>query len=112
VYDRKIMPAIAARIGAQLATPFRIGDADAVVSVSIGLAMTTDGTLTAEDLLARSDLAMYQAKLNGKARTVVFDESMQQVVDTKLSVRSALGQAITRPLPADRVARRRAGDRR
>jgi EAL domain-containing protein (putative c-di-GMP-specific phosphodiesterase class I) len=57
--------------------------------------MTTDGTLPAEDLLGQSDLAMYQAKLNGRARTVVFDQSTQHVVDTKLSVRSAIGLAIT-----------------
>jgi diguanylate cyclase (GGDEF)-like protein len=95
VSDSTVVPAIAARIGSQLATPFRIGDADAVVSVSIGLAMTTDGTLPAEDLLGQSDLAMYQAKLNGRARTVVFDQSTQHVVDTKLSVRSAIGLAIT-----------------
>ena len=38
---------------------------------------------------------MYQAKVRGKARTAVFDKSMQLVVDTKFSVRNALGRAIT-----------------
>ena len=96
VHDGAVVPAIAARIGDQLATPFRIGEQDAVVSASIGIAATPDGTATAEDLLRQSDLAMYEAKLSGKDRVVVFDGSMQSTVDAKLSIRSALGQAITR----------------
>ena len=88
-------PAIAARIGSQLGAPFPIGEHHAVVSASIGLATTADSTATAEDLLRQADLAMYQAKVGGKARTAVFDDSMQVVVDTKFSVRNALGRAIT-----------------
>jgi diguanylate cyclase len=96
VTDSAIVPAIAARIGSQLGAPFRIGEQDAVVSASIGIAATTDGSATAEDLLRQADLAMYEAKLSGKARTSVYADSMQLAVDAKLSVRSALGQAITR----------------
>jgi predicted signal transduction protein with EAL and GGDEF domain len=95
VFDSSVVPAIASRIGSQLAAPFPIGEHDAVVSASIGLAMTPDGSATAEDLLRQSDLAMYEAKLRGKARTAVFSESMQLAVDTKFSVRNALGRAIT-----------------
>jgi diguanylate cyclase len=94
VYDSTVVPAIAARIGSQLASPFPIGEHNAVVSASIGLAMTADGTAPAEDLLRQADLAMYDAKLGGKARTAIFDESMQRVVDTRFSVRNALGKAI------------------
>ena len=88
-------PAIATRIGSQLGAPFPIGEHLAVVSASIGLAKTADSTATAEDLLRQADLAMYHAKVGGKARTAVFDESMQVVVDTTFSVRNALGRAIT-----------------
>jgi diguanylate cyclase len=95
VNDSMIVPAIAARIGSQLAAAFPIGDHEAVVSASIGLVTTTDGTATAEDLLGQADLAMYESKLSGKARATVFDSSMQLTVDTKFSVRNALGRAIT-----------------
>ena len=88
--------AVAARIGSQLSAPFPIGEHHAVVSASIGLATTADSSATAEDLLRHADLAMYQAKVSGKARTEVFDEPMQRVVDTTFSVRNALGLAITR----------------
>lgn len=94
VYDSKIVPTIAARICSQLAAPFPIGAHEAVVSASIGLVTTTDATATAEDLLGQADLAMYEAKVSGKARAKEFDSSMQLAVDTKFSVRNALGRAI------------------
>jgi len=96
VSDPSIVPAIAARIGSQLAAPFPIGDHEAVVSASIGLVTTSDAAGTAEDLLGQADLAMYQSKLSGKARTTVFDSSMQLAVNNRFSVRNALGRAITR----------------
>jgi diguanylate cyclase (GGDEF)-like protein len=94
VSDPSMVPSIAARIGSQLAAPFPIGDHEAVVSASIGLVTTADAAATAEDLLGQADLAMYEAKLSGKARATIFDTSMQQAVDTKFSVRNALGRAI------------------
>jgi diguanylate cyclase len=94
VSDSMIVPTIAARIGSQLAAPFPIRQHHAVISASLGLALTTDGTASAEDLLHQADLAMYEAKLGGKSRSAVFTESMQQAVDSKFSVRNALGQAI------------------
>ena len=94
VADREVVRAIANRIGVQLATAFRIGSEDAVVSASIGIAGTADGLIPAETLLHQSDLAMYEAKMRGKARAEVFDDSMQLAVDARLSVRSALGQAV------------------
>jgi EAL domain-containing protein (putative c-di-GMP-specific phosphodiesterase class I) len=93
--DSSIVPSIAARIGSQLAAPFPIGDHEAVVSASIGLVTTADARATAEDLLGQADLAMYEAKTSGKGRATAFDTSMQLAVDSKFSVRNALGRAIT-----------------
>jgi diguanylate cyclase (GGDEF)-like protein len=86
------------RVGAALAAPFRIGEQDAVVSASIGIARThgPDHDESPQDLLRRADLAMYDAKQAGKARSAVYDISMQRAVDRALSVRSALGAAIRR----------------
>ena len=47
-------------------------------------------------MLRQSDLAMYEAKISGKARTTVFDESMHCAVDAKNAVRGALGHAVAR----------------
>ncbi|MEH3079346.1 MAG: EAL domain-containing protein [Quadrisphaera sp.] len=86
--------AVADRVGAQLRAPFRVHGHDAVVSASIGLASTGSGCKDAEALLGRADLAMYDAKVSGKARTSVYDAAMQCAVDTRASVRSALGDGV------------------
>ncbi|MEP7194285.1 MAG: EAL domain-containing protein [Actinomycetota bacterium] len=95
VSDATIVPAIAARIGSQLAAPFPIGELEAIVSASIGLVTSADAKASAEELLGQADLAMYEAKSSGKARAIAFDHSMQLAVDSKFSVRNALGRAIT-----------------
>jgi diguanylate cyclase (GGDEF)-like protein len=97
VSDSTIVPFIAARIGSQLSAPFPIGDHEAIVSASIGLVTTADlAAASPEDLLRQADLAMYEAKLAGKGRATVFDSSMQRTVNTRFSVRNALGRAVTR----------------
>jgi diguanylate cyclase len=95
LHDTLVAPGIAARIGSQLAAPFPIMKHHAVISASIGLATTIDGTTSAEDLLGQADLAMYEAKIRGKSRSALFTKSMQQVVDTRFSIRNALSLAIT-----------------
>lgn len=94
VSDSTIVPDIAARIGSQLAAPFPIGDHLAIVSASIGLVTTADADTTAEDLLGKADLAMYEAKIGGRSRATAFDSSMQLAVDNRFSVRNALGRAV------------------
>lgn len=88
--------AVADRILAQLCTPFRVDGHDAVVSASIGLATADAEQADAEALLRRADLAMYDAKVAGKARTSVFDAGMQSDADSRLSVGTALGEALRR----------------
>lgn len=95
VSDTAIVPSIAARIGSQLSAPFPIGDHEAVISASIGLVTTADAAASAEELLEQAALAMYEAKRSGKGRAMVFCTSMQEAVDTRFSVRNALGRAIT-----------------
>ena len=95
VSDDAIVPSIATRIGSQLSAPFPIGDHQATVSASIGLVTSSDAATTAEDLLGKADLAMYEAKVGGRARATVFDSSMQLAVDNRFSIRNALGRAVT-----------------
>ncbi|MFJ3106797.1 diguanylate cyclase domain-containing protein [Streptomyces sp. NPDC086835] len=56
----------AERLLAALMKPYRIGDRDAIVSASIGIAVATPD-ITPEELLHHADRAMYEAKAAGKA---------------------------------------------
>ena len=61
--------------------------------VSIGVTYEVDGT-SAEDLLRNADVAMYQAKANGKSCFQVFEPAMHQRVAWRLQVESDLRRAL------------------
>ncbi len=87
---------LAQRIITALQVPFRFGDDDTNLSASIGLALSADGAVTADVILANADIAMYRAKENGRSRYELFDEAMQQWVTTQIALETALRQAAPR----------------
>jgi len=87
---------LAQRIINALQIPFSFGDDDTHVSASIGLALSADGNVSADAILANADMAMYRAKENGRSRYELFDEAMQQWVTTQVALETALRQAVAR----------------
>ncbi len=87
---------IAERMMASICEPYRFGDDDARVGASIGIALSRDGSGTAEPILANADIAMYRAKKNGRARYELFDETMQRWVTDQAALDLALRQALPR----------------
>ncbi|UTS90788.1 putative bifunctional diguanylate cyclase/phosphodiesterase [Rhizobium anhuiense] len=59
-----------------LVEPLEIGRRVVVVGASIGIAMSPFGSIGREELVRRSDLAMYKAKEAGRARMTLYDPSM------------------------------------
>jgi diguanylate cyclase len=60
-----------------LQASFRIGDRDVTISASIGIAVVAGSGVTAEQLLKSADLAMYQAKRDGRNRFHFFSMALQ-----------------------------------
>jgi diguanylate cyclase (GGDEF)-like protein len=60
--------ALAERIFATVTGPTELGDHHVTISVSMGVAVTDDECVTADDLLHCADLAMYEAKRSGRGR--------------------------------------------
>jgi diguanylate cyclase (GGDEF)-like protein/PAS domain S-box-containing protein len=87
---------LAERIIATVQTAFRFGDDEAHVSASIGIALSADGTETAEAVLANADIAMYRAKEDGRSRYALFDETMQQWITARVALEADLRQALRR----------------
>jgi diguanylate cyclase (GGDEF)-like protein len=96
VSDRATAEAIAERITASLARPFAVLGTSVVATGSIGLILTSRSHSSPEDLLRDADAAMYDAKRRGKARYVVFDESMRGPAIERLEVERELREAIER----------------
>ena len=84
----------AERIQEQLIRPFDLNGKEAHISGSIGIAVSTTGYQRPEDILRDSDLAMYRAKSNGKARHELFDKSLHDRAVQQMELETALRHAI------------------
>jgi diguanylate cyclase (GGDEF)-like protein len=96
VSDRASAEAIAERVRASLACPFAVLGTSVVATGSIGLILTSRSHASPEDLLRDADAAMYDAKRRGKARYVVFEESMRGPASERLEVERELREAVER----------------
>jgi diguanylate cyclase (GGDEF)-like protein/PAS domain S-box-containing protein len=88
---------VAERLHAVLATPFQVEERSLYLTASIGIALPGVQVRTAEDALRAADIAMYQAKTSGTARTATFDVSMSGATETRLTVERDLHRAIATP---------------
>jgi diguanylate cyclase (GGDEF)-like protein len=99
---------VAERILEQLAAPFKLDRQEVFSSPSIGIALSSPGHDGPEALVRNADVAMYQAKVNGKARYQLLEPSMNARAKERLELETDLHRAIERGelrvlLPAHRV---------
>ncbi len=87
---------LADRIDEALRQPFRVGDNDLFLTVSVGVATPGPGTQDADAVLGNADAAMHQAKQSGRGGFVLFEESMRTLVVDRLRSESRLRRAIDR----------------
>ena len=87
---------VAGRIQDDLKKPFYLCGNEVFISASIGIALSTDGHRQADEMLRDADIAMYQAKANGKARYQVFDQEMRAQATTRLQIETEMRQGLDR----------------
>ena len=85
---------VARRLIQALHDPFLIGDHDAQIGASIGVATSTPDQTDPSVLLNDADVAMYAAKSTGKGSVVEFVPSMKEHVSKQRRIRTQLRQAI------------------
>ena len=86
----------AERIARALRDPFSAEAQRVFVTASIGIAPTSAGLHTAQDLLRGADVAMYVAKNRGKGNAQIFESSMHQAVVSRLELDADLRRALER----------------
>jgi diguanylate cyclase (GGDEF)-like protein/PAS domain S-box-containing protein len=84
---------IAESIVAAFSVPFHIGGRDMVVSVSVGV-VAGDTSVSGEELLRMSDLAMYSAKRGGRSRVHVYEADMVSTVTSRMEIENGLRAAL------------------
>ena len=87
---------VAERIERSLASPFLIEGSEIFTTASIGIALSTAGYETPEEVLRDADIAMYQAKAGGRSRYRVFEPGMHERAVERLRLETDLRRAVER----------------
>ncbi len=85
---------VAAKLVAALSAPLRVSDHDIPLSASIGVCAAFGDDLDAESLLRSVDVAMYQAKSQGRNRFQVYTAAMARATEELQKRRVGLLQAL------------------
>jgi diguanylate cyclase (GGDEF)-like protein/PAS domain S-box-containing protein len=85
---------IGKKILATLGETCMLVDKDHDGTASVGIAMFGDPGETAEDLLQRADLAMYEAKAAGRNTLRFFDQGMQAAINARAAFEADLRRAV------------------
>ncbi len=90
------MQTVASKIINALTMPFRLDDHDVIVGTSIGISISPDHGTDSATLLRNADLALYEAKSQGRNRHIIFQVGMDEAAQLRraleLDLRGALGK--------------------
>lgn len=96
VGDIAVVQLIADRILHRLSETMLLRNAVVRIGASIGVSLAREDTMTAEELLAEADAAMYRAKRAGKHQYKVFDDELRARFEAKAQLRKDLAGALDR----------------
>ncbi len=82
----------------ELSRPLRVAGSELYVSLSMGAAIAPQDGTTAGELLRKADIALYDAKANGRRRWSFFDPAMEEHVHTRDKIARDLRRAIDNDL--------------
>ena len=85
---------VAERIIEALGVPIELGERQVVVGTSVGIALSEDHESQPDVMLRNADVAMYEAKKEGKGRHKVFDPGMFAQALRRLELENDLRRAI------------------
>jgi predicted signal transduction protein with EAL and GGDEF domain len=94
VHDAATPIRVAERLLQALSSPLTIGQQQVYVTASIGIAMSSSGYSDVQVILRDADIAMYHAKQNGRARWMMFDQTMQEGALRRLTLEAELRLAL------------------
>jgi len=94
VYGDSDVTTVADRLISELSQPVTLLGQEVQLSVSVGVAIDDRGTESPEDLLRSADVAMYEAKAQGKGRWAMFEPGMADQTLERFEISNALGAAI------------------
>jgi len=94
VPDDERVTGIARQVIDRLRAPFVLGGHEAFVDASVGIAFNTDGETDGQLLIRNADLAMYQAKKNGRGHYEIFHPALRARLLHSLELEGSLRHAV------------------
>lgn len=85
---------LASRLSALIAEPFQLDGHQVVIGGSLGIALTAAGVADGARLMQEADLAMYQAKNDGRGGFQFYDEGMNQRLYERKAMEADLRTAL------------------
>jgi diguanylate cyclase (GGDEF)-like protein len=95
IEDRQDAAVLADAIRAAVTAPYDLGGPQAVVDVSIGIALSPQGRIAAAELMKQADMALYRAKGEGRGAYRFFDPEMNARNAGRRALETSLRSAIT-----------------
>ncbi len=96
IVDRKDSERLASEIHAEIMRPFRIDGERLEVRASLGVALLPENGTDADTLMQSADLALYHAKVGGRAQTCFYDGSMSRDLVRRREIEDELRAALQR----------------
>ena len=87
---------IADRICQAASPPIDIDGVELSVTVSVGIAMVADPTVSPDTVIREADAAMYRAKERGRSRFELFDEESRRRAVARIELEGAIREAVQR----------------
>lgn len=92
--DQDSASRVAEKLQETIKLPFQLDGHELYITASIGVVKSLDGYIHPEEVLRDADIAMYQAKAQGKARFEVFDLTMRSHAFSRLEMEQDLRAAL------------------
>ena len=86
--------AVAEKIGEAVATPLFLDGHEVILTASVGIALLTDSSITADRVLQYADTAMYEAKRKGRNSIAFFDPCIIEKAQRQIAMNTRLRKAM------------------
>ncbi|MBO0662099.1 EAL domain-containing protein [Jiella sp. MQZ9-1] len=91
--DEHGVKTIAAELIGEISERYELPDRSVEIGVSVGMAMSPQHGVSAEDLMGAADLALYRAKATGKGQSELFAPALRDLANTRRAFEKELRDA-------------------